>query len=372
LKPTKILYGIEASGGGAFKHVTYLATKLPKQQFSVTVLYSTLRRENIDKELEVLEENGIELIPLTVKQNISPIADIKTIFKIVKLISNRKFDIIHAHSSKAGMLFRLAGVFFTNTSVYYTPHCFHFQSRIGVVRYLSICYEAIMAIVTKKIIVSTGEYQKALACKIIPKRKFEVINNAVSFEDYKLEKEVGAIRKTFKIPKSAKFLVGGIGRLEPQKDWYTFIQAAAIIVEKKPNILFLIVGEGSLEQELKQIVETYNLSNNILFTGYVKDIYKVYNIIDVLLSTSLWEGLPYVVLEAAMYNTPVVATNILSNQLVDPNPNCECKDCKCLAQKILKLIDIKQNNIDYRDKQTYSKFSFREFLLKHVMLYNVK
>ncbi len=372
MKPTKILYGIEASGGGAFKHVTYLATKLPKQQFSVTVLYSTLRRENIDKELEVLAENGIELIPLTVKQNISPIADIKTIFKIVKLISNRKFDIIHAHSSKAGMLFRLAGVFFPKKPVYYTPHCFHFQSKIGVEKYLSICYEAIMTIITKKIIVSTGEYHEALAYKIIPKQKFEVINNAVSFEDYKLETEVDVIRKTFKIPKSAKFLVGGIGRLEPQKDWYTFIQAASIIVEKKPDILFLIVGEGALEQELKQIVETYNLNNNIVFTGYIKDIYKVYNIIDVLLSTSLWEGLPYVVLEAAMYNTPVVATNILSNQLVDPNPNCECKDCKCLAQKILKLIGIKQNNIDYRDKQTYSKFSFREFLLKHVMLYNMK
>jgi len=222
----KLLIGIESSGGGAFKHVVYLATKLPKEIFDITLVYSAQRNENISRELEILKKSDITLIEFPINKKPNLISDFKACLFISNLISKKNYDIIHAHSSKAGLLFRTVGYLKKVQKIYFTPHCFHFQSKKGVYKVVSVFYERLISKITNKIIISDNEYKEAIEHNISSKEKLAVINNAVSFDEIKLEKEIKKIKEEFKIPDNTDFIIGGIGRLEPQKDWETFIKAA--------------------------------------------------------------------------------------------------------------------------------------------------
>lgn len=362
----KILIGIESVGGGAFKHVVYIASKLPKEKFDVTLVYSTKRVEDISRELEILKKSEVTLLQFPLSKQLNFISDTKAFFFITKLISKEKFDIIHAHSSKAGLLFRLAGYFKKVSKIYFTPHCFHFQSKKGLYKIVSVFYERLISRITHKIIISDNEYKEAIENKISNKKKLAVINNAVPFDEIKLEKKIGEIKKEFNIPDNIDFVIGGIGRLEPQKDWVTFIQVAKRLLEKNKNIIFLIVGEGTQREHIKTLINENDLNDKILLTGYIKEIHKIYNIIDVLLSTSLWEGLPYVTLEANLYGKPIVATKAIDKEITHLNTTCSARDISCIVEQINKIL--KANSTDLLEKK-YHKTSFTLFLKKHINLY---
>lgn len=364
-----ILFGIESSGGGAFKHIVYLATRLPKDKFCVTLVYSSNRNEDISSELEILRNHEVMLISLPMSQKINLIKDLDTVRFVLRLMKEKEYQVVHAHSSKAGLVFRLAGIIQRIPKIYFTPHCFHFQSKKGIVKKLSILYESFMSIVTTKIIVSDNEFKEALKFQIAKEDKFKIINNAISFEELKMEKTVKFLREEFKIPKQISFIVGGIGRLEPQKDWETFIKMANEVVIQAPDTFFLIVGEGSQKEFLKALIKKNKLFNNVCLTGHIKEIHKIYNIIDVLISTSLWEGLPYVVLEASQYNRPVISTKAISDEIPFIKSVCEYKDYRCLANEI---IDLRRTEGDLKGRKNHiylKKFSFKRFVSSHIQLY---
>ena len=366
----KLLIGIESSGGGAFKHVVYLATKLPKEKFDITLIYSAKRNENISRELEILKKSNIRLIEFPISKQLNLINDIKAFSFIFNLISKENYDVIHAHSSKAGLLFRLAGYFNKVPKIYFTPHCFHFQSKKGIYKVVSVFYERLISRITNKIIISDNECKEAIIHKISNKEKLTVINNAIYFDEIKFDKKIKEIKKEFKIPDNTDFIVGGIGRLEHQKDWETYIQVANEVIKKTPKTIFLIVGEGNQKSYLENLIESYGLSQNIMLTGFVKDIHKIYNIIDVFVSTSLWEGLPYVVLEATQYDKPVITTNAISDDFSFFNKCCDIKDFNCISKQIVKYYEtVKINNQKSLFSRKYDKPSFNFFLKKHINLY---
>src|SRR5690606_14290616 len=141
--------------------------------------------------------------------------------------------------------------------------------------YLFKLYEIILAKISSKIIVSESECKVAIENKIANKNKFQIINNAIYFEEYDL---INSNKKTlleFGI-KEDHFLVGSIGRLTHQKDWKTYILTANEVLKKHPKTVFLIVGDGEEEIELKIFTKKLNLASQVIFTGFVKDIHKIY------------------------------------------------------------------------------------------------
>ncbi len=110
--------------------------------------------------------------------------------------------------------------------------------------------------------------------------------------------------------KPEDFVVGGIGRLVPQKDFTTFLHAAALVVEKSPSARFVIFGEGPEDAELKALAASLGLGDRVRFAGYVGDRQAVYGAIDLLLLTSRYEGTPMVLLEAMAAGVPICATGV--------------------------------------------------------------
>ncbi len=132
MKKVKILFGLEAAGGGALKHLVYLVSHLNRDIFNITVILSDKRNNDIAEEINKMKQVGAKVTILPMKRGFNPINDIISFIKIYLLIRKTNFDIVHGHSSKAGALLRLAAYFNHVPSVLYTPHCFYFQGQNGI------------------------------------------------------------------------------------------------------------------------------------------------------------------------------------------------------------------------------------------------
>jgi glycosyltransferase involved in cell wall biosynthesis len=107
-----------------------------------------------------------------------------------------------------------------------------------------------------------------------------------------------------------------------QKGYSDFIRAAAIVSRQCPDVYFLLVGEGELRRELEDLTRDLNASDRVIFAGSRSDVEAMFKIMDVFLSTSLWEGLPGVILESMASRVPVIATDIQgSSELVEDGIN---------------------------------------------------
>jgi len=180
-----------------------------------------------------------------------------------------------------------------------------------------------------------------------PQDKIKVIHDSVDLKKF-INPNGDNIRKELKLNKRNP-IVGIVGRLVEGKGFDIFIKAAAIILQKKKDVKFLIVGNDptgnkKIEQSLKKLTANLNLNGNIIFTGWRNDVYQVMSIFDILVQAATSaEGFGMTCVEAMALQKPVVATNILEqseavldNQtgLIVPPDNP-----KALADVILKLIN---------------------------------
>jgi glycosyltransferase involved in cell wall biosynthesis len=201
------------------------------------------------------------------------------------------------------------------------------------------------------------------------------INNAIKFTDYVQPQSLSLAKEQLGINKKNCMVIGAIGRLTEQKDWITYIKAADEVLKIFPDTVFLIVGDGELRQFLCGLIQDLGLSRNILIVGHRPNVAEIYAAIDIFITTSVWEGLPYVILEAMWYRKPIVATNVGYDDVITDKENgflVKVKDYKLLAQRINELICNKVLRSVMGQKgrdQVTSNFSFHSFIKSHEELY---
>ncbi|QUI22659.1 glycosyltransferase [Vallitalea pronyensis] len=149
-----------------------------------------------------------------------------------------------------------------------------------------------------------------------------------------------------------KFVIGMIARLEPIKGYEFFIRGMKALLNQYSNAICIIVGDGSLEQSLKEQVRRENLGDSIKFLGYRKDIQKLLSIMDVVVLTSQKEGMPpQILVEAMASSKPVVATNVKGNKiLVKHNKTgllVDYNDTMSLSKSIEMFIQDPNKGVDY-------------------------
>ncbi len=371
----RILIGLEAAAGGTIKHVVHLASSLNKEAFDVTVVYSDTRDEpRLSEFLHEMHAHGVELKCIRMHRSIHPVKDLVSFLKVMWFILKGRFDVVHAHSSKAGILFRLAAWLCKVPAIFYTPHCFYFQSLKGAKRKAFIMLERLGAMVSDKIILSDGEMRAARKHKIAGESKLSNINNAIPFPDSETEKSglyANHIRQQLGI--DSKFVVGSVGRLAPQKGWLDLIKAADYVVKQNPEVTFLIVGTGRQRSELADLIAQLNLEKHVILTGYLFDSQAVYQDLDLYVSTSHWEGLPYTILEAANFKKTIVATDLgYPTELIDDRCLTEVGDHKAVAQKILELLSdqaLRQEIAEKSHEGIKNCSNYADFVRRHEALY---
>ncbi|HEY9008946.1 MAG TPA: glycosyltransferase, partial [Ohtaekwangia sp.] len=373
MKRIKILFGLEAADGGALKHLLYLVENLNSSDFDITVILSDKRKKSLDKEIKRMIFNKARVLTMPMEREINVVKDFIALVKIVYHVGRNSYDIVHAHSSKAGILFRLAGWFNRVPLIVYTPHCFYFQAKSGVWKKVFSFIERLASGITDYIIVSDNERKAALSYKISSAQKLKNINNAIDFNQYKQYKNIEGIKQSLGI--KTRLVIGGIGRLTEQKDWITYIYAANEVLKTYPHVTFLIVGEGELRTQLNTLVHKLNIADRVLVIGYREDIQKIYAVMDIFVSTSLWEGFPYVLLEAMYYKKPVVTTDIGYSSVITKGMNgylSPTRDYHCIADNISLLIanaSLCKTMGGSGYDVVMQNYSFELFIREHELLY---
>ncbi len=176
------------------------------------------------------------------------------------------------------------------------------------------------------------------------RKKSLYIPNAINLQRFTLSKHnfKNIKRKELGLPNSA-LVIGTIGRLTPQKGYTFFLEAAALVHSQIQSTYFLIIGDGELREELENLARSLGIEDAVLFLGSRQDVEILFTVMDIFVSSSLWEGLPTVILESMASKVPVIATDVSgTRELVQNGKTGICvppANANFLAQAILQAIN---------------------------------
>ncbi|MCS7247259.1 MAG: glycosyltransferase family 4 protein [Anaerolineales bacterium] len=307
--PIKVLHLItRLIVGGAQENTLYTARFLNPQLFDVEVVCGP----QTGSEGSLIEEairHGVRLsiLPELVRE-LNPIKDLLALMKIFFLLRKNKYAIVHTHSSKAGILGRLAAKLAGTPMILHTVHGWSFHDYMPAWRkHLFIALERITARFTHRLIVVTQkDILKGRAHGIGKPEQYLLIRSAIPLDEFLRPLSKLAIREELGLPQGAP-VIGTVGRLSPQKNPLEWIAIAARVAAQKPDCLFLIVGDGPLRAQVEKRLRELDLDGRVILTGLRRDVPRLLAAMDVFLLTSLWEGLPRVLPQAMCREIPIVA-----------------------------------------------------------------
>lgn len=247
-------------------------------------------------------------------RNINPLADLVALFKLVKLIRDGRYHIVHTHSSKAGVLGRIAATLAGTPIVVHTLHSLVFHDyQPWVVNRLWWAVKKACAPMTDHFIsVSRIIVEKAVRAGIDRPEKFTTIYSGMEL-DWFLRSQVDgdSVRREFGLPLDAP-VVGKIARLFPLKGHDELLDAASEIVRRCPEVRFFLVGDGILYDHLRERARRQGILDNFVFAGLIprERIPEMLAAMDVLVHTSLREGLARVLPQALAMGKPCVSFDI--------------------------------------------------------------
>lgn len=314
-EPTRVLHIITRMIVGGAQENTLLSVEgldsLP--EYEVTLASGVdngpegdlLARARETTRLIVVEELG---------RSINPLSDIKAFWKLYRLIRKGRYHIVHTHSSKAGVLGRIAAKLAGTPLIVHTLHSLVFHDyQPWVVNRLWRGMKKICAPMTDHFIsVSAIISRKAIAAGIDEPGKFSTIYSGMELDWFlKADVDPVAVRREFGIPEGAP-VVGKIARLFPLKGHDQLLDAAPSIVERHPNVRFLLIGDGVLYERLRERAAGAGILDNFVFAGLIdrERIPEVLSAMDVLVHTSLREGLARALPQALAMGKPCVSFDI--------------------------------------------------------------
>jgi glycosyltransferase involved in cell wall biosynthesis len=255
--------------------------------------------------------------------------------RLINFLRKHKPDIVHSHSGGYTCLAaKLAGVKY----VVYTKHGIGLTEEALRQRGFFRKIRDFLVDRTVTIYIALTEYDKKMMNRIlnIDLNKIEIIWNGID----------PFLVKRLTVVKNSKPVIGVVGRLTRQKGISYLIKAIPKIMEKISNIEVLIAGDGEDESMLKKLSKEHGVSDRINFLGYVKNAAEVINGMDVFVLPSIWEGFPYVLLEAMILKKPIVATDIFGIQeIIDNNKNgilVKPKSPDSIAETVIDLLTDKK------------------------------
>lgn len=306
----KILHIIgDSKFGGDAVYMVELGNMLKERGAKVYVLTTTSETKNLCHEysLDVIDS-------VKIQRDISLFKDIGALIKTISLINRHKFDMVHTHTSKGGVIGRIAARLSGCKAIIHTVHGFAFHqysSKIEIFIYKNI--ERLASFFCDKIIsVNNEDRDYAIRNSIASPSKITTIYNGVS-------PRRSCSQDRLILPLLADIephciVVGTLSRFSYQKDPITFLASAIKVLEQGYNVKFIYAGDGPMLEECKDFVRDSEFRDHILFPGFVSQSHSILSRLDVFVTTSLYEGLPIALLEAMQAGKAIVATNVKGNR----------------------------------------------------------
>jgi len=325
--------------GGAQQNTLYSVAHHDRSKYNVFLAAGT--EGVLVEEAKKIKDAKMFLLP-ELKHPVSPLWDYRCYKKLKALMKAEKIDIVHTHSSKAGMLGRYAARAARVPVIVHTIHGFSFndfQNRLK--KRIFIALERAAAKFTDALIaVTTADVEKGLKYGVGTKELYSVIHSSIDLDEFSKPYDTTKIRNEFGIKPEEK-VAGMIACFKEQKDPVAFVRVAAEVVQAVPDAKFVMVGDGELRPRIEEEIKTLGLTGKVILTGWRKDVAPLLSSFDVLVLTSLWEGLPRVFPQAMAAKKPIVATLVDgAKEALDDGVNGYVrapKDIKGLAEKVIYL-----------------------------------
>jgi glycosyltransferase involved in cell wall biosynthesis len=339
----KILFVITKSNwGGAQRYVFDLATSLDKNQFDVEVVAggNGLLKEK-------LEEAGIPVISLhTLERDVNLKKEYASAKELYKIIREKKPDIVHLNSSKAGGLGAFVARLCRTKKIIFTAHAWAFNENreFASKMLISILHWITVMLAHKTIAVSESVREQVVHMPFMKKR-IEVIHLGVNSFEYKGREEARRILEQTSLSKipfvQAPIVVGTVAELHPVKGLLYAIDAIALLIEEYPSLHYVIIGEGDLRPVIEKQITKRRLESHVHLAGFIDEAKTYMKAFDIFTLPSLSEAFGYCLAEAGLVEIPVIASHVggIVEVVDEAGILVPSKNARLLADGMKKLID---------------------------------
>jgi glycosyltransferase involved in cell wall biosynthesis len=372
--------------GGSAQNTLHTCNELSDKYEKVLVHGPSFESGMTDLEKQIVEEGiarararGVKviLIPLLVR-SIRPIKDLKALLALILLIVKEKPDIVHTHSSKGGILGRLAAKLCGVPHIIHTPHGHVFYGHFG--RFASRIFlwvERRFSKFTDRLVALTGgEKNDYIEMSVCAPEKLLTIHSGVDVQQFLNANGNGVEKRRTLGLEPNEAVIGFVGWLLPIKGPGYLLKAMDYVWSDKPDAVLVMVGKGDLDVDLRTEALRKNVNGKVKFLGWRQDINELMPAFDMLVLPSLNEGMGRVLVEAMAAGKPVVASRVggipdliqdgHNGYLVPP------ADAKALSDAILKLLKDpdRAKLMGQRGTQCCRQFSLEAMIAKLDDLYS--
>jgi len=299
-RPRVLLLVTLAEWGGA-QHIVSRLARCFDARYTLSVACAP------DGELVTrLLDQGIRVVTIPeFVRNPHPWRDVLALWRLLRIMRRERFDLVHAHGTKAGLLGRLAARIAHVPVVLFTAHGWAFtEGRADWKRRLLALVERVAARWSTRIVcVSAHDRRLAQEFGVGGQTQLVVIRNGINA----LPPPRGdgdAVRRSLGVKEPP--LIVSVGRLASQKDPMTLLRAA----QRLTAGTVMLVGDGPLRAAADRFVREHGLQDRVVMPGMRTDVARILGVADVFALASRWEGLPLAIIEAMMAGLPVVATRV--------------------------------------------------------------
>ena len=335
--------------GGAEENTLFTVEGLDKNKYDIDIIVGEEFKKDILTKVKYNNFNIIQIKGLKGKLNF--LYDPVVLIKLINIFKKNNYDIVHTHITKTGILGRLAARIVGVPIIICGLHGSAFQAFDSkLLNWALIFFEKLTGRFTDAYIsVSELLSERYKEEGIGVQAKYFTVHSGMELDKFfNIREKVNRKRKLAELGINLEpehFIIGNVGRLEKVKGHKFLIEAFKKVQKERKDCLLklIIIGEGEEKENLIKYVKKLELEDNIIFTGYRKDIEELMAIMDIFVLSSLREGLPRVLVQAAAVGVPSIAFNVDGvPEIVKDGYNgflVKPKDVNQLANRIIKYID---------------------------------
>jgi glycosyltransferase involved in cell wall biosynthesis len=313
IRPLRVLHVITRMiVGGAQENTMLSCALIDRARFPSDLLCGPQTGSEGELHTET-RSRGVRLViePSLVRE-VDPRLDMVALWRLYRFLRTNRYDVVHLHSSKAGILGRVAARLAGVPVIVHTAHGWPFtreQSRLG--RFLDIALERFCAPLCDTIVVvAEPDRADGLRLRIGRPDQYRLIRSGVEIEHYRdVPVSRAEARRRLGVPDQA-FVIGTVGRLSPQKSPLDLLAAFERVAALHPEAHLVLVGDGPQRDAVVARAAEAGLTDRVHLTGLRRDVAEIQRAFDVFALASRWEGLPRVFPQAMAAGLPVVATRV--------------------------------------------------------------
>jgi glycosyltransferase involved in cell wall biosynthesis len=251
------------------------------------------------------------------QRRIHPFKDLGAFFALKKKLKELNPVIVHTHSSKAGMIGRLAARAAKVPVIIHSVHGFSFSPYQFVLKkwFFRIMERIVSRITHWFIFVSENDIKSARRYRLC-RKNFTLIRSGFPLSKFiKCYDNNDEINRKYQLSED-QIVCGILAPFKPQKGLFDLAEIADRVIRRNPKVIFFIAGDGALRAELEADLQRRNIVQNFRLPGFIHNIEEVMGRFDIGVSSALWEGLPQSLVQFRLKKKPIVATDIPGNNEV--------------------------------------------------------